>query len=225
VHEFHVGGPDEHRHDRHPTGGQDLGFVGVERGRRHEVVMEPIEPVGEVVEERALDLDHAGEFADEPFRIVARVGVRALGEEDPDERSGALALGRRRERGGCELIGGEAGLGGAAEHLGHDPREGLGAAPLGWSLRDVRPGAVSTGDVAGIGQPSIDRPDRVGVHPQCRTKLADGRKSRAGQEPTGVDLVCQLPVDLGRDGDVGIALDIERPARRPTHGPRSAIIA
>ena len=60
VDELEVARPDEHRHDRHAAGGQDLGLVGVERRRRHDVVVEPVEPLGQVVEERALGLDQPG---------------------------------------------------------------------------------------------------------------------------------------------------------------------
>ena len=161
-----------------------------------------------------------GNSSHEPLGVVAGVGVRALGEEDPDERPGPLALGRGGERGGGDLVGGEAGLGRPPQHLGHDPGQRLGAASLRRPLGDVGARAVSTRDVAGIGQTTIDRPDRVGVHSQGRTKLAHGRQARAGQQPTGVDLVGQLPVDLGRDRDVRIALDIERPAGRPARGAR-----
>ena len=104
------------------------------------------------------------------------------------------------------------------------PGERLGAAALRRPIGDVRAGAVSTRDVAGVGQTSIDRADRVGVHSQGRTELADGRQARAGQQPTGVDLVGELPVDLGRDRDVGIALDIERAAGRPAPATGSAIV-
>ena len=60
VDELDVAGPDEHRHDRDAAGGQDLGLVGVERRRRDQVVVEALEPLGQVVEERALGLDEPG---------------------------------------------------------------------------------------------------------------------------------------------------------------------
>ena len=46
--ELDVAGPDQHRHDRDAAGHQDLGLVGVERRRRHEVVVEarPGAPAG-----------------------------------------------------------------------------------------------------------------------------------------------------------------------------------
>jgi hypothetical protein len=68
---------------------------------------------------------------------------------------------------------------------------------------------VATRDVSRIGEASIDRPDRVGVHSECGTHLPDGSESGAGQEPTGVDLIGELPVDLRRDGDVRIAFDVD----------------
>ena len=116
------------------------------------------------------------------------------------------------------------GLGGAAQHLGDDPCQRLCAASLRRSLGDVGARPVSTRDVARVGQTTIDRADRVGVYSQGRTKLAHGRQARAGQQPTGVDLVGQLPVDLGRDRNVRVALDIERPAGRPVHAPGVSIV-
>ena len=224
VDELDVGRADQHGHDRDAAGRQRLGLVGMERGGRHEVVVEPVEPLGQVVEERALRLDHARELVDQPLGVIARVGVRALGEQDPDERPGSPPLGRRGERGGRQLVGGEAGLRGPAQHLGDDAGQGLRTAPLRRSLGHVRPGPVSTGDVAGVGQTTIDRPDGVGVHSQCRTKLAHGRQPRAGQQSTGIDLVRELPVDLGRDGDVGVTLDIERAASRASPDPDLAVV-
>ena len=61
--ELDVAGPDQHRHDRHPAGDECLGLVGVERRRRHEVVMESVQAFGQIVEQRALDLDDLGESA------------------------------------------------------------------------------------------------------------------------------------------------------------------
>ena len=60
VDELEVARADQHRDDRDPAGGQHLALVGVERGRRDEVVVEAVEPVGQVVDERALGLDQPG---------------------------------------------------------------------------------------------------------------------------------------------------------------------
>jgi hypothetical protein len=108
-------------------------------------------------------------------------------------------------------------MGCPAKHLGHDPSQGLGTPTLRRPIGDVRARTVTTGDVARVGQTSIDRPDGVGVHSESGTKLTDGLEPRTRQEPAGVDLVGQLPVDLGRDGNVRVTLDIERAAhaRRP----------
>ena len=141
--------------------------------------------------------------------VVDGIGVRALGEQDPDELAGALALGGRGKGGRGDLVGGEAGRARPAEHLGHDPGQGLLAAPLGRPVGHVGPGAVAAGDVAGVGQALVDRPDRVRIHPQCAAQLADGRQAGARQEPAGVDLVGDLPEDLGADRDVRITLDVE----------------
>ena len=145
--------------------------------------MERVEPLGQVVDERALGLDHARERVDQALGVVARVGVRALGEEDADEGPGPLALGGGGERRGGDLVGREAGVGGAAQHLGDDPGQGLGAAPLRRPVGDVGPGAVATRDVAGVGQTSIDRPDRVGVHSERGAELPDRREAGARQQP------------------------------------------
>ena len=208
--ELDVARSDEHRHDRDAAGDERLGLVGVERGRRDEVVMEALEPVGQVVEQRALDVDRAAELVGQALGVVAGVGARALGEEDADMRPRTLALGGRGERGGGQLVGGEARLGRPAEHLRDDARQRLRAATLRWPLRHVRPRAMATRDVARVGQTTIDRADRIGVHSQSRTKLAHGWQPGTGQQPTGVDLIGELPEDLGRDRDVRITLDIER---------------
>ena len=125
VDEFDVAGADDHRHDRDPAGDEGLGLLAVERRRRHEVVVEAIEALGQVVEQRALGLDEPGELVDQPLGIEAGVGVRAFGVEDPDEGPGTLALRRGRERGRGDLVGREPGVGRAPEHLGHDARRGL----------------------------------------------------------------------------------------------------
>ena len=98
VDELDVARPDEHRDDRHPAVDERLRLVGVERRRRDEVVVEPVEPLREVVEQRALDLDPAVERLVEALGVVARVGVRALGEQDLDERARAASAPRPRRR-------------------------------------------------------------------------------------------------------------------------------
>jgi hypothetical protein len=93
------------------------------------------------------------------------------------------------------------------------------------SVGHVGAGTMSTRDVAGIGQTTIDGPDRVGVHSECRSQFPDGGQARTRQEPTGVDLVGELPVDLGRDGDVGIAFDVKAAAgSRPHRGPGAWLV-
>ena len=63
VDELEVARAHEHRDDRDTAGGQDLALVGVERRRRDEVVVEPVEPLGHVVDERALRLDQPGKVS------------------------------------------------------------------------------------------------------------------------------------------------------------------
>src|SRR5262249_50275307 len=75
--------------------------------------------------------------------------------------------------------------------------------------RDDRARPVAACDVAVVREAAIDGPDRVRVHPEGRTELAHGREALTGLEAAGIDLVRQLPVDLGRDRDVRIALDID----------------
>ena len=57
VDELEVARPDEHRDDRHAPVDERLRLVGMERRGRDEVVVEPVEPLGQVVEKRALDVD------------------------------------------------------------------------------------------------------------------------------------------------------------------------
>ena len=59
----------------------------MERRRGNEVVVELVEALRDVIDERALGLDHAREGVDQPLGVVARVGARALGEEDADQRA------------------------------------------------------------------------------------------------------------------------------------------
>jgi hypothetical protein len=175
--------------------------------------MEPLEPVWEVVEEGAFGLDQVGKRVAQPLCVIAGVGVRAFGEEDLDLLPGSLPLARGGEGRRRDLVGREAGDGRPAEHLGDDPRERLRATPLRRPIRDMRPGPVSTRDVARIRQASIDRPDRVGVYSECGTELPDRSEASAWQQPAGVDLVGKLPEDLGRDRDVGVARDVQIAAR------------
>ena len=216
--ELDVRRADDHRHDRDASRDEGLGLIGVERRRGDEVVVEALEPFGQVVEQCAFDLDRPAELVTQPLGVVAGVGVGALRVQDADMGAGPLALGGGGERGRGQLVGGEAGLRGASQHLRHDARQRFRAAPLRRPLGNMRSGTVATRDVAGIGQTTIDRPDRIGVHSECRTKLAHGRQPRTRQQATGVDLVGELPVDLGRDRDIRIALDIERTTGRRRHG-------
>ena len=159
--ELEIAWTDQHGDDREATGGQGLALVGVERGRGDEVVVEAVQAFWQVVDERALGLDEPRELVDEPLRVVARVGVRAFGEEDADQRTGPLAFRRGGERGRGHFVGGETGMGRATEHLRDDPGERLGAASLRRSIGDVRARAMSARDVSGVGQPSIHGADRV----------------------------------------------------------------
>ena len=170
--------------------------------------------------QRALGFDQPGERVDQALGVVAGVGVGALGEEDADERSRALALGGGSEGRGGDLVGGEAGVGGAAQHLGDDAGQRLRAAALRRAVGDMGAGAVAARDVAGVGQPAVDRPDRVGVDSERGAQLPDRREPRARQQPSGIDLVGELPEDLGGDRDVRVAFDIEAAPRSHRCGDR-----
>ena len=151
--------------------------------------MEPLEPLGQVVEQRALGLDEPRELVDQPLGVVAGVGVRAFGEEHPDEGSRSLALGGRGEGRGGDLVGREPGVGGAAQHLGDDPGQRLGAAPLRRSLGDVGARPVSTRDVARR-RPNDDRPrgwcwGSLAVPHQARGRAADESRAAADRSRSG----------------------------------------
>ena len=207
--ELEVARPDEHRDDRQPTRGEHLRLVGMEGRGRDEVVVELVETLGQVVDQRALGFDHAGERVDQPLGVVAGVGAGAFGEEDPDEGSRSLAFGRRGEGRRGDLVGGETGVRSAPQQLGDDACQCLAAATLRRSIGDVGPGPVPARDVPAVRQPAVDRPDRVRVDAQRGAELTDRRQAGAGQQPSRIDLVGELPEDLGRDRDVRVALDVE----------------
>ena len=219
--EVHVARADDHRDDRHPAADERLGLIGVERRRGDEVVVEPVQALGQLVEQRTLGHRDLREGGRDPLGVVGRVGVGALREQDVHVGAGSLALGRRGERRRGHLVGREAGRRRAAEHLGHETRQRFGAHALRRPLRDMRPRPVAARDVAGVGQALVDGPDRVGVHPQRGSQLADGGEPGTGQEASRVDLVGQLPVDLGGDRDVRVALDVQA-ARGPLRSPAAA---
>jgi len=75
--------------------------------------------------------------------------------------------------------------------------------------RDNGSGAVAARDIAGVGETAIDGPDGVGVDPQGRPELTYRREPNAWLEAPRIDLVGELPVDLGGDRDVRISLDVE----------------
>ena len=179
VDELEVSRADQHRHDRDAPGDEDLRLVGMEGGGRDQVVVEPLEPVGQVVQECALGLDHARERVDQPFGVVAGVGVRAFREQHADQAARVLALGGGGEGRGGQLVGREPGVRRPAGHLRHDPGQRLGAAALRRALGDVGAGAVAAGDIAGIGEAPVDRPDRVRIDAERRAELADRGESRA----------------------------------------------
>jgi hypothetical protein len=76
-------------------------------------------------------------------------------------------------------------------------------------IGDDRPGPVAAHDVAVVGKASVDGADRVGIDPQRGPQLAYRREPHAGLEPAGLDLVGELPVDLRRDRDIRVALDVQ----------------
>ena len=124
-------------------------------------------------------------------------------------RARALALGGGRERRLRDLVGAEAELLRPAQRLGDDAGEGVRAAPDRRPVHDPGARAVAPDDVARVGEPPVDRADRVGVHAQRGAQVPHRREAGAGLEPAGLDLVGELPVDLGGDRDVRAALDVE----------------
>ena len=89
------------------------------------------------------------------------------------------------------------------------PGERVRAATDRRPVHDACPGAVATDDVPGVGQAAIDRAHRVGVDSEHGAELAHRREARAGLQASGLDLVGELPVDLGADRDVRVPLDVE----------------
>ncbi len=91
------------------------------------------------------------------------------------------------------------------------------------SIGDDRTRAVAAQHVAVVREASVDRADRVRVDAQRSAELAHRREARARLETAGLDLVGELPVDLGRDRDIRVALDVqvalagERGEFRSTH--------
>ena len=150
--------------------------------------MEAVEPVREIVEQRPFGLDPVGEGLDDAFRIEDRVGFRALREQHADQRPGTLALGRRGEGRGGDLVGAVAELRAAPQELVDDAGQRLVAATDGRPIGDVRAGAVAAGDVAGIRETAIDRADGVRVDAQGSAQLADRWQTGPGLEAAGVDL-------------------------------------
>ena len=69
--------------------------------------------------------------------------------------------------------------------------------------------------VPGVRETAIDGPDRVRVHAQGGPELTDRGEARPRQQATRIDLVGELPVDLGRDRDVRVARDVERTGLGP----------
>ena len=130
-------------------------------------------------------------------------------------------LARGGERGLGDLVGREPQLGGPAQRLRDDPGQRVRAPPDRWPVDDARPRPVAADDVARVGEPAVDRADRVRVDAQRCAELAHGRQARPGLQAAGLDLVGELPVDLGRDGDVGAALDVELVPARVRHGGRT----
>ncbi len=199
--------------DGRPAGDELHRLVGVERGRRHEVVVVALQALHDPVDERAVGLGDPVERLADPLRGAAGVGRRALDEQHVHEGPRAASLRGRGVHGGGHLVRGVAGPGRGAQHLRHQAVEHARRAPDGRPRRDPRAGPLAAHDVAGLGQAPVDRPDRVRVDAQDGAQLADGRQAGAGVEPPGVDLVGQLPVELGRDRDVRIAGDVEAAGR------------
>ena len=175
VDELQVARPDEHRDDRQATRREHLRLVGMEGRGRDEVVVELVQTLGQVVDQRPLGFDHPGERVDQTLGVVARIGVGAFGEEDADEGSRTLAFGRGSERRRGDLVGRETGVRSAPQQLGDDACQRLVAATLRGSIGDVRPRPVPARDIPAVRQPAVDRPDRVRVDAERGAELTDRR--------------------------------------------------
>ena len=113
--------------------------------------------------------------------------------------------------------------GGAPQRLRHDAGQGLPAAPHRRPVHDARPRPVPPDDVARVREAAVDGPHRVRVDAQRGAQLTDRRQARARLQPAGLDLVGELPEDLGGDRDVGVALDVELVTAPRGPGPRRAV--
>ncbi len=176
--------------------------------------MEACKPVVDQVDEDAVRVGQAIEGLGDPLGRALCVGGRALDEQDLDAGPGPLPFRRGRVDGRGDLVGGVAGARGRAEEVGYEALQGAGGASLGRAGRDARTRALARHHVARLSQPLVDRPDGVRVDVEDRAQLAHRRESRARVEPARVDLVRQLPVELGGDRDIRIPGDVQRAARR-----------
>ena len=209
AHQPDIAGPDHDGDHRQSPRGQQLRLGRVERRRRDQVVVEAPEAIVELIQQGALGLDRLWKGFAELLRVIGSVGRCAFRDQHPHQRPRPLPLGGRRERRRGNLIGRETSLSGPANHLRHEACKSLISASLRRSGCDMCPGPMSTHDVAGIGQTLVDRADGVGVHSQCGTELPDRRQSITGLETARVDLVGDLPVDLGGDRDARVALNVQ----------------
>ena len=185
AHQPDIAGPDHDGDHRQSPRGQQLRLGRVERRRRDQVVVEAPEAIVELIQQGALGLDRLWKGFAELLRVIGSVGRCAFRDQHPHQRPRPLTLGGRRERRRGNFIGRETSLSGPANHLRHEACKSLISASLRRSGCDMCPGPMSTHDVAGIGQ------------------------SITGLETARVDLVGDLPVDLGGDRDARVALNVQ----------------
>ena len=221
VQQLRVGRRRHEGDDRCPSGDEGDRLVGMERRGGHEVEVVPLQALDNVVDHRPAGLGDGVEGCADRLGGAARVGRRALHEEDVDARPGPPPLRGDGVDGGRHLVRGVPRTGGGAEQLRDEPVQRPGRAAHRRAGRDPRAGAVAADDVARFGETSIDRPHRVRVDPQHGAQLAHCRQPRARVKPTGVDLVRELPVELRGDRDVGVARDAQAPGvgRSGSPGP------
>ncbi len=98
------------------------------------------------------------------------------------------------------------------------PGQGVRTAAHRRPVHDARAGAVPPDDVPRVRQAAVHGAHRVGVHAQRGAELPDRGQARAGLHAPGLDLVGELPVDLGGDRHVRIALDVQLVTAGPGPG-------
>ena len=191
VDELHVARPDEHRDDRQRAHGRGPGprRRGTSSSRRGRSGTGRAARAGRRAASPSTSICPS-KAPVEPLCVVARVGVRALGEEDLDERA-RVASARVAAAKAAEATSSAVKPASAPRRIISATMPARASAPRFCGGRSATwvPGAVATRDVAGVGQTTIDRADRVGVHSEGGTQLphrgAAGSRAAADRSRSG----------------------------------------